>query len=69
MKLIKNWIPDCDECGKAVESAVQLGSIPSYEDCAFVVCRSCLEQAIRLIDGATSAVKPLVTSAIAPNTK
>jgi len=39
---------NCDECGKSVESLVQIGEEPNYESCTAEVCFPCLKKALKL---------------------
>mgnify|MGYP007083465666 CR=1 FL=1 len=43
---------ECDECGKYVDAAVQLGEPPDYESATAVVCLDCLKAAAALLEGA-----------------
>ena len=41
---------ECDECGKDYETLVHIGDEPDYEARWVVICRECLNGAIRLGD-------------------
>jgi hypothetical protein len=40
----------CDECGKECDVAVEIGEKPSYESNTAVLCRDCLDDAIKQWD-------------------
>jgi len=44
-----NWCKiTCDECGKDVEAAVQIGEEPDYESSTAMICIPCLLKALSL---------------------
>ena len=46
------WVatPECDECGTATWSVVELGQPPAYDSHTACICAACLRKALNLLE-------------------